>query len=129
MRWLLPLVANGSPALLNDRWLVRIVSDYHSPDVRHELEFRLNLATPPTVPVDFLTVIWRMYNPGARGVRVCFPTFGLPMGAIGGPAAPPVGVLAEYNPEAPQGILAADDERGVTFQLEVRPVWKPDPRP
>lgn len=128
MHWpSLTLFANGAPMLLNDRWLLNLTAD--RPRVfttTHELDIRLEPAVPPTVPVDFLWVVWRVRAGGSLQLT----SYATPLAAEteAGPGGPRMFEYCLYHPDAIWHTRSGRERRGVTFTVEHRPVWRPKPK-
>lgn len=128
MRWNVVLFPNGTPALLNDQWLLRLTASRPvEPRAAHEVEVGLNLSTPPAVQVDFLWMVWRIALPGCP---IHIETHGapLPAGRIGMPGEPPVTSRGFLHPEATWRTRRGAIRHGVAFQLDVMAVYRPAPR-
>lgn len=126
MRWSsLPLLPNGTPAMLNDRWMLRISSNRHAPATTHELDVRLEEATPPTVPVDFLWAIWRVRAGGRIHMHPI--TAQLPLSTTPGPGQPGNMQWSVLVADAAWRTTRGRERYGVVFWLEILPVWRPKP--
>lgn len=127
MKYSLPLVANGAPALLDDRWLVRITSERRNATATHEVEIQLVKAMMPTVPVDFMWIIWRVMAPSAP-VRLYTQAIQVLADAAAAPGAQPSWSMIALSPEATWRTRAGRRVLGVCFQLDIMPVWRPTPK-
>lgn len=124
MHWTnLELFANAVPALLDDRWLLRITASRPARDATHALDVQLHKAIPPSVPGDFISLIWRIHAAGHT--KVVMHAAYLPLDAPGGPAGPAMTTYMVFDPEVPWKTRSGRERRGCHFQLDILPVWRP----
>jgi hypothetical protein len=128
MRWPnLTLFAGGAPALLADRWLLRITANKpRAFNTTHQLDIRLEPSVPPVVPVDFLWVVWRMQSGGVTALTHYAAQ--MATGTEAGPGSVRVAEYSLFHADATWHTRAGRQRRGVHFQLEVTPVWRPTPK-
>lgn len=127
MRWTnLAMFPGAAPVLLADKWLLRLTADHaRTQDTTHGLDVRL-IEAMPTQPADFLEIVWRIQTAGALYVHTWASV--LATGTPGGPGGPVVALTSVYDHAAVWRTRAGRTRRGVYFQLDVLPVWRPTPK-